>query len=303
MASVLPPPDEYAALAPRPGSPVAVAFNDVRTLSTAGYALVLQVAHPTVGAGVHEYSGFATDPWGRLLRTLDYVHGTVSGGPDLAGSIGRRVREMHRTIRGVRDDGVAYHAMEPDAFAWVHATLALAVVTGHEQLVGPMSPAAKQAFWDQWLDVGRLVGVRPRDLPGRWPDFAAYADGVIRDELRWTPAIPTLMRALRAEVPPAVPGLPPAAWSVLRRPRSAQLRLVTAGLLPPKLRDRLDVPFTARDARAFRALTRLSRAAGPVVRGPLREVGPYYVRARRQALARGDVAGRVAVPRAPAAAA
>ena len=100
------------------------AFNDVRLLSTSGYATLLQVAHPTVGHGVHQYSSFIKDPWGRLLRTLDYVHGTIYGGPELAGEIGKRVRDMHKTIKGTKADGSRYSAMEPDAFAWVHATLA-----------------------------------------------------------------------------------------------------------------------------------------------------------------------------------
>ena len=124
MTSVLPSPDEYAELAPTPGSPVWRAFNDVRLLHTSGYATLLQVAHPTVGHGVHQYSSFVKDPWGRLLRTLDYVHGTIYGGPELAGEIGVRVRNMHKTIKGTKSDGSRYSAMEPDAFAWVHATLA-----------------------------------------------------------------------------------------------------------------------------------------------------------------------------------
>src|SRR6476619_3711573 len=105
MASVLPDREEWPALAPTAGSPVWRAFNDVRLLSTAGYALLLQVSHPTVGHGVHQYSSFAKDPWGRLLRTLDYVHGTIYGGPELAGTIGARVRGMHRDIKGERPDG------------------------------------------------------------------------------------------------------------------------------------------------------------------------------------------------------
>ena len=113
-------PEEYEALVPRPGSPVYRAFNDVRIAPGAGYAVILQVAHPTVGWGVYEYSSFTKDPWGRLLRTLDYVHGTIPGGPEMAGAIGARVRAMHRTIKGERGDGVRYSAMEPDVFAWVH---------------------------------------------------------------------------------------------------------------------------------------------------------------------------------------
>ncbi|MCW3039588.1 MAG: hypothetical protein JWM31_1493, partial [Solirubrobacterales bacterium] len=278
MAPILPDPSEYAALAPRPGSPVAVAFNDVRALSTAGYATLLQVAHPTVGAGVHQYSSFVTDPWGRLLRTLDYVHGTVSGGPELAGSIGRRVREMHRTIRGTRADGQPYHAMEPDAFAWVHATLASAVVDGHRRFARPMTDAQAEAFYRQWLDVGRLIGVRPRDLPATWRDFRPYFGRVVREELTWTPAVPELLQTLERPAPPAIPGLHPALWRVMRRPLALQLRVATVGMLPLELRPRLGVRLTRTEEAAFRALSAASRAATPLIRGPLAEFGPTYVR-------------------------
>src|SRR4051794_18954650 len=117
MPSVLPSPEEIPLLVPQPGGPVWRAANDIRTMSTAGYALILQVAHPTVGAGVGQHSNFAADPWSRLLRTLDYVNGTIYGGPDLAAEIGRRVRGMHRSIKGVRPDGERYHALEPAAYA------------------------------------------------------------------------------------------------------------------------------------------------------------------------------------------
>ncbi|WP_354698740.1 hypothetical protein DSM112329_04433 [Paraconexibacter sp. AEG42_29] len=290
MASILPPPDEYAALAPRPGSPVAVAFNDVRALSAAGYATLLQVAHPTVGAGVHQYSSFVKDPWGRLLRTLDYVHGTVSGGPELAGTIGKRVREMHRTIRGHRGDGVAYSAMEPDAFAWVHATLASSIVDGHRQFARPMTDTQAEAFWAQWIDVGKLIGVRPRDLPATWRDFRPYFDRVVREELTWTPAVPELLETLDRPAPPAIPGLHPALWSVMRRPMALQLRIATVGMLPPDLRPRLGVSLTRSEETAFRVLSAASRAATPLIRGPLGEFGPTYVKYRRAALERGDVA-------------
>lgn len=296
MSGVLPGREEWGALAPSPGSPVWRAFNDVRLLSAAGYALLLQVSHPTVGHGVHQYSSFARDPWGRLLRTLDYVHGTVYGGPELAGTIGARVRGLHRTIRGVRPDGERYHAMEPAAFAWVHATLAAAVVEGHRVFTRPMTAREVEAFWRQWRDVGRLVGVRPRDLPESWPDFEAYLADTVATTLRWTPAVPEVVATLTAAAPPALPGMHPALWRVLRSPIGRQLHVQSVGLLPRELRHRLGLRWTPRDARAFRVLATLSRRAGPVVRGPLAEFGPAYVRWRRPALERGDVAGRAPSP-------
>src|SRR3954464_14473500 len=143
MPSVLPAPDEYEDLAPRPGSPVWRAFNDVRLMSTSGYATLLQVAYPTVRYGVHQYSSFLKDPWGRLLRTLDYVHGSIYGGPEMAGELGARVRGVQKAMKGTTPEGERYHAMEPEAFAWVHATLALAIVEGHRQFAREMTGAEK----------------------------------------------------------------------------------------------------------------------------------------------------------------
>jgi uncharacterized protein (DUF2236 family) len=301
MPSVLPAPHDYEALAPRPGSPVWRAFNDMRLLSTSGYATLLQVAYPTVGYGVHEYSSFLKDPWGRLLRTLDYVHGTIYGGPQLAGELGARVRGMHKTIRGTTPDGKRYNAMEPEAFAWVHATLALAIVEGHRHFAREMTDAEKQAFLDEWLRVGRFIGVREQDLPTRWPDFEAYCERMITEKLQWTPAVPEVLATFRGRKPPNIPGLPRGLWRLIQAPLSLQLRLNTFGLLPPVLRERLELPFSRTDALMFRALGAVSRASGPLIRGPLANFGPRYVRWRRPALARGDVAGGSAARREPAA--
>lgn len=296
---VLPSPEEYARLAPRPGSPVWRAFNDPRMFSTSGYATLLQVAHPTVGHGVHQYSSFLKDPWGRLLRTLDYVHGTIYGGPEMAGHIGARVRSMHKTIKGTKPSGERYSAMEPEAFAWVHATLAASIVHGHEHFARPMSAGEKQAFLDEWLGVGRFIGVRERDLPKRWDDFARYFDRVVEEDLAWTPAVPEVMQTLERSQAPNVPGLRPGLWRVVSRPMSLQLRVSTVGLLPPVLRERLGLPYSRGDRRLYGGFCRLARLTEPLMHGSPAEFGPRYVRWRRQALARGDVARGTAARREP----
>jgi uncharacterized protein (DUF2236 family) len=273
-------------------------------LATAGYATLLQVAYPTVGHGVHQYSSFTKDPWGRLLRTLDYVHGTIYGGPELAGEIGRRVRGMHKTIRGQLPDGSRYTAMEPEAFAWVHATLAAGIVEGHRLFARPMEPEHREEFWRQWLGVGRLIGVRPQDLPTDWAGFEDYFARVVAEELEWTPAVPEVLDTLRNAAPPNVPGLPESVWRVVRVPLAYQLNLTTVGMLPRPLRLRLGLNLSRSERLAFRALAAGARASGPFRFGPLRNFGPHYVRWRRRALERGDVAAGAPEPRAsePAAA-
>src|SRR6202043_2408211 len=88
---LMPAVDEWPALVPQPGSVAWARAGDPRLLLAAGYALVLQVSHPTVGAGVSEHSQFQRDPWGRLLRTLDYSCTMVYGGEQAAGEMGSRL--------------------------------------------------------------------------------------------------------------------------------------------------------------------------------------------------------------------
>jgi uncharacterized protein (DUF2236 family) len=277
--------------------------GDARAMLGAGTALLLQVSHPTVAAGVRQHSDFRKDPWGRLLRTLDYVHGTIYGGPEIAGAIGARVRNLHRTIKGRRADGVPYHAMEPDAFAWVHATLAASVFEGRRALAQPMDDAERQAFWTQWRDVGRLIGVRYRDLPEDVAGFDAYMARVIEEDLDWTPAVPEVLETLAKTSPPRDVRIPPWAWRVLSVPMARQLTLATTGLLPPVLRERLGLRWSAWDERAWRAFSWASRTASPVVRGPLANFGPIYVRVRRDVLAREVGAAAAPSPRPAAVAA
>ena len=85
MPAIMPRAEEWEHLAPRPGTVSYERAGDARLMLAAGYALLLQVSHPTVGAGVSEHSRFREDPWGRLLRTLDYSYTMVHGGPRAAG--------------------------------------------------------------------------------------------------------------------------------------------------------------------------------------------------------------------------
>src|SRR4051794_41859285 len=110
--------------APPPRGSIAWRYaSDARTLMGAGAALVLQVAHPTVAAGVREHSNFQRDPWGRLLRTLDHTNLLLYGGPEAARATGERVREKHKRNKGVAPHGTRHQAPEADAYAMVHATL------------------------------------------------------------------------------------------------------------------------------------------------------------------------------------
>jgi uncharacterized protein (DUF2236 family) len=63
-----------------------------------------------------------------------------------------------------------------------------------------------------------------------------------------------------------------------------QLRLITAGLLPPLLRQRFGLTWTKPREAAFRAFAASSRATTPLMPPQVRMFGPRYVRLRRGAL-------------------
>jgi uncharacterized protein (DUF2236 family) len=286
-ASILPTDEEAEELVLGPDSLAWRRLGDPRYFFGAGYALLLQVSHPTVGSGVRDHSNFQEDPWGRLMRTTDYLYLLVYGGR-AAGPMGRRLRELHKSIKGVNPDGSRYHALEPEAYAWVHATLIEATFVTGERFVGGISAADRERLYAEYMPLGRLVGVRPGDLPETLPEFRDYVRTMINDRLVRHETVDVLVDLLDR---PAAPGLPviDQLWPLLRVGPSRALKTATLGLLPPVLRERFGVRWSEVQQAELRALGAASRALTPVLPARLRNVGPEYLRRRRAAIAGGPL--------------
>src|SRR5437764_518327 len=80
--------------------------------------------------------------------------------------------------------GRPYSALEPEAYAWVHATLADAIVAGHARFGIPFGAAERERFWMEWRAVGRLLGIGEDDLPGDWAGFEAYVARMVGERLQ-----------------------------------------------------------------------------------------------------------------------
>ncbi len=284
---ILPPEDEAAELVLGPDSLSWRKLGDPRYFFGAGYALMLQVAHPTVGSGVRDHSNFQEDPWGRLMRTTDYLYLLVYGGK-AAVPVGRRLREMHKSIKGVNPDGTRYHALEPDAYAWVHATLIEATFAAGERFVGQTTAAERDRLYAEYMPLGRLVGVRPGDLPESRAEFHDYVETTIAERLVRHETVDVLLSLLGRPAPPGLPVIDQL-WPLLRVAPSRALKTATLGLLPPVLRERFGVRWSDAQQAELRALGAASRALTPVMPARLRNVGPEYLRLRREAIARGPL--------------
>lgn len=259
--------------------------SDLRLFLTMLYPLLLQVAHPTVGAGVRDYSDFEQRPFNRLFGTLDYLLVLQYGGRDAA-AMGRRLREIHKGFKGVKPDGEPYYALEPDAYAWVHATLLDAYVSGHAYCGRPMTRPQVERFYAEYKGLGRFVGVRQGDLPSDWDGFRAYFDEVVANDLEHTATVDRVLRSINNVTIPRVPNL---VVRGLRLPARRLLYVCGVGLLPPVLRERCEISWTRREEREFRAIGALARRLTPVMPGRMLVSGPAQLRFRRRAIASGPL--------------
>ncbi|MGI8727715.1 MAG: oxygenase MpaB family protein [Solirubrobacterales bacterium] len=295
-SSVLPTEEEIERIVLPPDAFSHRITGDGRLYLGAGYALLMQVAHPTVGAGVRDHSTFRTDPWGRLLRTVDYLYLITLSGREAA-AVGRRVRELHKQIKGTNPDGTHYHSLEPEAYAWVHATLIEATVAGYLRFVGPLSRTEIHRFYAEWMPLGRLLGVREGDLPENWDGFCRYFEEMSSERLERNETVDAVIATLDAREPPPIPVISEL-WPLLRLAPARAVRVATTGLLPEHLRERFDLKWGRREELELRAMGRASRALTPMLPKPLTEVGPAHLKWREEEIRQGPLGSGASEPAA-----
>ncbi len=228
-----------------------------------GAALILQAADPQVGAGIAGHSRYLDGPWQRLERTLAVYRSLVYATEEEAAEIGGRLRARHAGIEGAGPDGRPYRALDDQLMAWVHATLAMGVISSLRAFRGDVSAGALDAYWREQLRLAAALGISAGALPGSWPAFEAWFEERAAG-LRATPAAQQLWSDLRRLPAPA--GVPGPAWALARPFAGAAVRAITAAQLPPALAAGLGFAWTpARRARlmALRAAGHLLLRAAP----------------------------------------
>jgi uncharacterized protein (DUF2236 family) len=239
-----------------PGAAAWYVSADARFFLVAIRTLVLQVAHPMVGAAVGQQSVYKTDPYGRLWRTATSVIRQVFGGYRTAEE-GQRLLHLHQEIKGVDDQGRRYSAMNPAAYLWVHATMFDAWRLFLRDYGPGLTSAQEMQLFDEWRRVGLLIGCQDRLLPHDVAEFDAYFDAML----------PTLenndvVQDLLHNGPKAPPFLPQFAVDLASRPLLLLQRSFVAETLPSDLAVRFELPRGRRTARHARALGRFSHLLG-----------------------------------------
>ncbi len=243
-------------------------------LAGGGRALLLQVAHPSVAAGVVQHSDYDVDPWGRLYRTLDLVTRITFGSSETSDRAAAQLKRAHGPVKGKRPDGEGYRAWDPDLLLWVWATLVDSSVLVYTRYVEPLSARDLGAYYEEQQRFAVMCGVPEGHWPPTWRRFTEWFDEWLRAECTVTDDSRKIADSI---LDPRLPRpLKPAA-----RPAVELLNLATVGLTPALLRERYGLEWGPRRERLLGASTTAVRRLLPLLPSLLRDFPPARMAERR----------------------
>lgn len=245
-----------------PGSITWQVNREAFVLAGWGRAILLQLAHPAVAAGVHGHSGFRGSldaSFRRLRSTVGAMLAITFGdtGQVIAAAAG--INAIHDRVRGHAP--VTYSAHDPELQRWVHATLVESIPLAYERLVRPLTPAERDRYCQEAATMEPLLGMPAGSLPRT----AAQLDAHLREMLDGGSLVVTdTSRALARAV------LYPPHW-YLAWPAFRAMQLLAIGTLPPSLRQAYGFKWRDRDQRALARWTALLRAVRRLLPARARE--------------------------------
>ena len=204
-----------------PDSMIWRVHGDVVSMMVGGVsALLLQMLHPAVLAGVWDHSNFRTDMLGRLRRTARFIAATTYGERAEAEAAIARVRAVHSHVGGTLPDGTPYRADDSRLLAWVHVSEAWSFLAAWQHYGDRrLTLAQEDLYYAEFASIGSALGADalPRNRAAtnqalRNMQPALIADGRTREVARLvldqTPSNPLAIPLQRTIAQAAVDLLP-----------------------------------------------------------------------------------------------
>jgi uncharacterized protein (DUF2236 family) len=218
-----------------------------------GRALLLQIAHPAVAAGVADHSEFRADPFARLRRTLEASYSIVFGTEEEARRTAAAIRAVHDRVTGP-----GYSANDPALVMWVHATLVDTSLRVYERFVGALTPAERDEFYEQSMVQAELLGCPAAAQPATFAEFRDYFRTMVGSL-----EVSDTARSLAADIlHPKVPWVAEPVFEVARQ--------LTVGLLPAPLRAQYGLRWDLARTLALVGAAAASRQVVPRLPAPVR---------------------------------
>ena len=241
------------ALAPHDGVTWQVFANPIALFVGGVTAVLLELAEPSVRAGVWDHSSFQRDPGLRLRRTGYAAMMTVYGPRSAAEALIARVVRMHGQVRGVTSAGLAYCANDPRLLDWVQATAVFGFTEAYHRYVRPLAPGDKDVAFRESGTSAKLYGaVGIQDSWAGWERLlAATAPGlegsnVLADFLKImdeAPILPAPLRPLQRLLVRAAVEIVPEPVRSLPQLRKRGLRFGEAALVRTLARSSVLLPL------------------------------------------------------------
>jgi uncharacterized protein (DUF2236 family) len=137
--------------------------RDVTAMMVGGVAaLLLQMLHPAVLAGVWDHSSFRHDMLGRLRRTARFIAVTTYGSTEDARAAIDHVRAIHQRVSGMLPDGTPYRADDPALLAWVHVSEVTSFLAAWRRYGEPlMSGLDQDRYFAEMVRIAAPLGADP----------------------------------------------------------------------------------------------------------------------------------------------
>jgi len=176
---------------------------DVTGMMVGGIAaLMLQMLHPKVLAGVWDHSSFREDMHARLRGTARFIAQTTFETRAAAEAQIARVRHIHDAVQGTLPDGTPYSANDPRLLAWVHVAETTSFLAGWITYGEPdMSAADQDRYFAEMAMIAEALGADPV------PRSRGEATAIVRDflpELKADARSREVLRLLFDQRPPSL---------------------------------------------------------------------------------------------------
>lgn len=220
-------------------------------------ALLMELAHPLIAAGVANHSDFRRRPFKRLYRTMRLMDCITFGSRKAASRALEQIGRCHSSVHGETSQpagrhpsGCAYSANDPELKLWVLATLIDSSLCLYELFVRPLSAEEKESYYQDSRQMGLLLGIPAKTMPTDYCGFAAYLQTMLSEGALAISAPSREVAAALFEGP-------------LRGRVVRAASFVSIGLLPKDLREAYGLPWNEARQKRLMKLAAVCRHLRP----------------------------------------
>src|SRR5262245_11139845 len=220
-------------------------------------ALLMELAHPLIAAGVSDHSNYQKRPLKRLHRTMQLMSCITFGTTAAARRAVRQIGQCHHSVHGETRQaagchplGRSYNANDPELKLWVLATLIDSSLCLYELFVRPLSAQEKESYYQDSRRMGLLLGIPLTTMPIDYGGFTDYFQAMLSEGTLVVSAPARKVAAALLEGP-------------LRGKIVRAASFVSIGLLPKGLRDAYGLSWNETRQKRLLSLAAISRRLRP----------------------------------------